>query len=24
LLAEGIPMRGDRVDLRHARLQSDL
>ena len=24
LIAEGIPMRGDRVDLRHARLQSNL
>lgn len=24
LLAEGIPMRGDRVDLRRARMQSDL
>jgi methylated-DNA-protein-cysteine methyltransferase-like protein len=24
LLAEGIPMHGDRVDLRHARMQSDL
>jgi methylated-DNA-protein-cysteine methyltransferase related protein len=24
LKAEGVPMRGDRVDLRHARLQSDL
>jgi alkylated DNA nucleotide flippase Atl1 len=24
LVAEGVPMRGDRVDLRHARLLSDL